>query len=132
MMDLPPPPSACVDHLIGVDRRTSQRYPYQGKILCQSQAIQKDNPWLLGASQDLSATGIGFILHRRLDPGTMLTLELERPKRDSWSLFPARVTHATPQPDGNWKLGCALVKALSEEELHDWLNGPQAKATASP
>jgi hypothetical protein len=82
---------------------------------------------LLGASQDLSSGGIGFILHRRFDPGTLLAIELERPKRDSWALLPARVMHAISQPDGNWKLGCALVKAMSEEELRSWLNGQQGK-----
>jgi hypothetical protein len=93
---------------------------------------EADDIWLMGISQDLSASGIGFILHRRFDPGTLLTIELERPKRDSrrsespvatWGQLPARVLHATPQPDGYWRLGCALVQALSEEELRSWING---------
>jgi PilZ domain len=104
------------------ERRSSQRLPHQRKALCQAQASDKNDPWLLGTSQDISLAGVGLILHRRFDPGTLVTIELERPKRDSWESLPARVIHATSQPDGNWKLGCALVTALSEEELFGWLN----------
>jgi hypothetical protein len=82
----------------------------------------------MGASQDLSATGLGFILHRRFDPGTLLTIELERPKKDSWGVLPARVMHVTPQADGNWKFGCVLVNAMSQEELNGWINGSKAGA----
>jgi hypothetical protein len=84
----------------------------------------------MGGSQDLSASGVGFILHRRFDPGTLLTIELERPQRDDWGLFPARVMHVTSQADGNWKLGCALVNAMSPEELHGWINGQGSKVAA--
>ncbi len=86
-------------------------------------ANKADDIWLMGTSQDLSAGGISFILHRRFDPGTLLTIELERPKRCTWGQLPARVLHASPRPDGHWQLGCALVHALSEEELRRWING---------
>jgi hypothetical protein len=85
----------------------------------------------MGTSQDISAGGVGFILHHRFDPGTLLTIELERPKLDSWGRLPARVSHATPQADGNWKLGCTLVHAMSQEELYGWLNGRGSKADAA-
>jgi PilZ domain len=104
------------------ERRSSQRLPHQRKALCQAHASDKNDPWLLGRSQDISLAGVGLIFHRRFDPGTLLTIELERPERDSWGSLPARVIHATSQQDGNWKLGCALVTALSEEELFGWLN----------
>jgi PilZ domain len=138
-MDLSLPSAGRADHSFTNDRRTSPRHPYQRTTLCQPCPLLPsvspkgggnlaDNVWLMGASQDLSATGVGFILHRRFDPGTLLTIELERPKRDSWGVLPARVMHVTPQADGNWKLGCALVNAMSQEELNGWINGSKAAA----
>ena len=135
-MDLSQPPSGGANHPFLNDRRTSPRYAYQRKALCQPCPLppslspkgeKADNVWLMGASQDLSAAGVGFVLHRRFDPGTLLTIELERPQRDDWGQLPARVMHVTPQADGNWKLGCALVHAMSPEELHDWINGQESK-----
>jgi hypothetical protein len=108
------------------ERRGSFRTPYQHKALCQVPTLPPGDPWLLGISQDLSLTGIGFLLHRRFDPGTLLTIELERGKKDSWGRLPARVVHSTPRGYGNWMLGCALIAALSEEELHGWLQGTDA------
>jgi hypothetical protein len=141
MMDLTPPGQPGADQLGAGERRASPRFPYQRKILCQAHSTtlalfnkgggnKVDNVWLMGASQDLSAAGIGFILHRRFDPGTLLTIELERPQRDDWGLFPARVMHVTSQADGNWKHGCALVNAMSQEELHGWINGQGSKVAA--
>jgi PilZ domain len=140
-MDLSQPPSGGAIHPFPDDRRVSPRYPYQRKALCQPCPLtprlspkeggsQEDNVWLMGVSQDLSASGVGFILHRRYDPGTLLTIELERPKLDSWGRLPARVMHATPQADGNWKLGCALVNVLSHEELRGWINDQGSKVAA--
>ena len=140
-MDLSPPPQAGADQLGASERRTSPRYPYQRKVLCQARSTtlalfnkgggnKVDNVWLMGASQDLSAAGIGFVLHRRFDPGTLLTIELERPQRDDWGLLPVRVMHVTSQADGNWKLGCALVNTMSPEELHGWINGQESKVAA--
>ena len=140
-MDLPQPPSGGAGDFLASERRNSPRHPYQRKALCQEglaalnlspeAAVNKaDDIWLMGTSQDLSAGGISFILHRRFDPGTLLTIELERPKRCTWGQLPARVLHATPQPDGYWRLGCALVIALSEEELRGWINDLHAMVAA--
>lgn len=78
---------------------------------------------MVGYSRDISMAGIGFVLHRRFDPGTLLTVDLQRPKRDSWKTLQARVLHSTPQADGNWCLGCVLDPAWSKDELVQWLNG---------
>jgi PilZ domain len=162
-MDFSLPCARGTEHPFPNDKRTSPRYPYQRKALCQvcpqepsskSQEPNSRNPseigswnlnlgssskaggchpgsvWFMGTSQDLSASGIAFILHHRFDPGTVITIELERPKLDSWCRLPARVMHATPQADGNWKLGCALVHAMSPEELRGWINGQESKVAA--
>ncbi len=111
----------------------SPRHRYQGKALCRADAQRGDadgppadvneEPWLLGAAHDLSASGVGFILHRRYEPGTALTIDLQRPLKDSWTSRPAWVVRATPRPEGDWTLGCAFVNAWSEAELQGWLMG---------
>lgn len=122
-MDLLPPSLGGIGQLSIGERRAFRRHPYQRKAVCQPQAGPHDDVWMMGASQDISLAGIGFILHRRFDPGTLLTVDLERPKRDSWGTLHARVMHHTLQTDGNWMIGCALVPALSEDELKQWVNG---------
>jgi hypothetical protein len=126
MMDLLQSSPSGVHQISSRERRTLPRHPYHRKTLCQPQAGPQDEVWMMGVSVDISLAGIGFILHRRFDPGTLLSVELERPQGDSWGALQARVMHCTPaaQPaDGNWVLGCALVSALSDEELQNWLNG---------
>jgi hypothetical protein len=123
MMDLLQPSQGGIPLFPTRERRVFSRHSFQRKAICQPQAGPHDDIWLLGTAQDISLAGIGFVLHRRFDPGTLLTVELEKPKRDSWGTLQARVMHSAPQPDGNWKLGCALVPNLSESELKIWLNG---------
>jgi len=129
MMDQMEPSLGGVKLTQSHERRASPRYPYQHKTLCQPQADAKNNFWLMGTSQDISLAGIGFTLHRLFDPGTLLSVDLERPKKDSWGTFHARVMRSTLQADGNWVLGCALLPAMSEEELLRWLNGHGKKTT---
>jgi hypothetical protein len=69
----------------------------------------------MGSCEDISLSGIGFRLHRRFDPGTVLTVDLERPTRNSWGSFPACVMRCTLQADGDWMLGCAFDPARREE-----------------
>src|SRR6266481_4748376 len=72
MMDLTQPLQGGAQQLPPSERRSSPRHPYQRKALCQVRASDKDgSPWLLGTSQDISLTGVGFIFHRRFDPGTL-------------------------------------------------------------
>src|SRR5260370_13641259 len=101
-MDLPQPPSGGAGDFLASERRSSPRHPYQRKALCQeglaaldlspkAAANKADDVWLMGTSQDLSAGGIGFILHRRFDPGTPLTTELDRPNRPTSGPVPSLV-----------------------------------------
>src|SRR5216683_2926684 len=137
--DVPFRPGAMMDltsleglgQLASTERRIYPRHRYVRKAICQLQAGPPDYVWMMGDSQDISVAGIGFVLHRRFDPGTLLTVDLERPKRDSWGTLQARVMRSTPQLNGHWMLGCALVPALSEEELQKWLNGHGNKAATS-
>src|SRR5262249_215173 len=98
-----------------LERRTFPRRPYLRKAICQPQGETKDDVWLMGSCADISLSGIGFQLHRRFDPGTVLNVDLQRPRPDSWVWFRGCVMRCTLQPDGDWMLGCAFDPALRGE-----------------
>ena len=114
-MDLCLPSSEGISQVSAQERRTFPRHRYPRKAICQPQGETKDDVWLMGSCQDISLSGLGFRLHRRFDPGTVLTVDLERPTRNSWASFPACVMRCTLQADGDWMLGCAFDPALREE-----------------
>jgi hypothetical protein len=70
--------------------------------------------------RDVSPGGIAVILNRRFEPGTILVVEVFKPKEASESR-PVRVSHATPDKDGRWIIGCAFAWPLSQEELRRFL-----------
>ena len=66
---------------------------------------------------DLGAHGMGLVVAYRLEPGAELLTQL-------WASLPgtlrsrvARVVHATPLPDGAWRVGCRFTPPLSDGEL---------------
>ena len=127
-MDLSP--SEGIGRLALNERRTYPRHLYHRKIICQIQGGPPDDIWLMGDCQNISLAGIGFVLHRSFDPGTLLTVDLEGPKRDSWGTLQARIMHCTPRSKGNWMVGCAFVSALSDGQLQEWLNRQENKVAA--
>jgi hypothetical protein len=114
-MDLCLPSFEGIPQVSAHERRSFPRHRYPRKAICQPQGETKDDVWLMGSCQDISLSGLGFRLHRRFDPGTVLTVDLERPTRNSWASFPACVMRCSLQPDGDWILGCAFDPALREE-----------------
>ncbi len=68
---------------------------------------------------NLSQGGIGLNLDRPLEVGTPLILHLKSAVR-AYRLE-ARVTHATPQADNSWRIGCELLEHLSPEMLDELL-----------
>jgi hypothetical protein len=75
-----------------------------------------------GILHDISVHGIGLTIGRRFEPGGALAIELpELGSQPSVTLM-AQVVHATPLPDGRWRLGCALAHDLDSEELQSFLS----------
>ncbi len=103
------------------ERRSFPRQPTGRQALCQAAGGPKDDVWILGRSRDISAGGIGLILHRRFELGTILAIDFEKTSGNAWESFQVRVRHTTPRPDGFWILGCAFFQPLSEGQFHDLL-----------
>ncbi len=67
--------------------------------------------------RDVSASGIGLVLTRCFEPGTLLAIQMQTSQAGFSGILTAQVKHATPQPGGLWLLGCSLSRNLSEEEV---------------
>jgi hypothetical protein len=66
--------------------------------------------------RDISSGGIGVLLDRRVDPGTLLAIELLNKSHHFWHLKLLRVIHATPQGQ-NWLVGSAFLKGFTDAEF---------------
>ena len=67
--------------------------------------------------RDISASGLGTLLDRRVDPGALITVELLNRGLNFWHLKLLRVVHVTPHGDRLWLVGSAFLKELTDEEL---------------
>jgi hypothetical protein len=67
--------------------------------------------------RELTAGGIGLMIKRRFEPGTLLAVELQSSTTDFSRTLVARVIHAKSQGGGDWVIGCILASKLDEEEL---------------
>ncbi len=101
-----------------VEKRSSRRYSSEPQTTI-SLLVRPTFLSLNARVRDASTTGLGLILDRRLEKGTILHVQLpgQRHRRLSSALLSACVVHATPQADGTWLLGCKLSALLKEDEL---------------
>ena len=102
-----------------VDRRAWVRFPRNEPMWCdpvKPSAKQVLDTAFMGRVRDISRIGIGLILRKPFEPGTMLMIELpESPKLLRQLLV--RVVHATPNKNGRWIIGCTFDCPLSPEEM---------------
>src|SRR5262249_26375161 len=98
------------------DNRSWMRFPCDVKALCQVVADEEAEAWPVQVL-NLSPTGIGLLVSRAIDTGTLLSLELQGPSEPAPHTILACVVHVTVQHDGRWALGCNFIRQLSEAEL---------------
>src|SRR5262249_49129525 len=67
--------------------------------------------------RDVSANGIGLVSRRRFERGTILLLQVKEEGDASSPLLVGKVVHVTAQADGDWLVGCALIRALAHADL---------------
>lgn len=104
-----------------IERRAWVRFPCGMETSCQPLASAVGQQWS-GHVRDLSAGGVGVVLNRRFELGTLLTIEVlsnsDKPSRT----FLGRVIHVHSQPDGSWHMGCRLANSLSEDDVQALLD----------
>jgi len=70
---------------------------------------------------DISTTGLGLLLAKPLEVGTLLFVELESSPEALPVELLATVVRTTATPEAEWLIGCELVNRLDEEELQSIL-----------
>jgi hypothetical protein len=65
--------------------------------------------------QGASSGGITLNTHQQIEPGTVLSIELE-PDANGPRRLVVRVLHPTRQLDGRWLISCAFATSLTEAE----------------
>jgi hypothetical protein len=66
---------------------------------------------------DVSTSGIGFVSQRRFERGSTLLVQILSESPDLPQLLVGKVVHVTAQATGEWLIGCALARGLSEADL---------------
>ncbi len=66
---------------------------------------------------DVSTRCIGILLQERLEPGTVLALQLQGRHTGHSRILSARVLSTNQEADGNWYADCALSAGFSNEDL---------------
>ncbi len=98
------------------DQRSWVRFPCDVKATFEF--VKTDEPRARAAQVvNLSANGIGLLTHEAVDLGKLLNLELRVEERNYKLSILACVVRLTPQPDGQFMLGCNLIRELNQHEL---------------
>jgi hypothetical protein len=115
-----PAPSEKAQQRPNKERRASVRYLISGENRCQPVAAslpeQPEIGWF-GRLLDISVGGVGLLLSRSFEAGTLLMLELSDPAHGEPRAFPVRVVHAREEGPTTWRIGCEFIFPLHEEEL---------------
>jgi hypothetical protein len=77
----------------------------------------QEQEWQRAWVLDISLTGVGLLLSRQLDPGLPVVVHLKSAAANKAFELSAIVCHASPQPDGDWVVGCKLNDKLTDEQL---------------
>ena len=69
------------------------------------------------ADHHVSTSGIGFVSQRRFERGSTLLLQILGESPELPQLLVGKVVHVTAQATGEWLIGCALARGLSESDV---------------
>jgi hypothetical protein len=97
------------------ERRRSARHPYplDNPVLVKA----ADGEPIEGQVRDVSLGGIGLVLRRRYEPGTLLNVEITNRSGLFSCTLVVRVVHISKGGDGTFLVGGAFVLTLRCEDL---------------
>ncbi|OAI54877.1 hypothetical protein AYO44_14095 [Planctomycetaceae bacterium SCGC AG-212-F19] len=98
----------------GADRRKSRRFACRLEAICQLPGVAARAPIV-----DISAAGIGLLLDRELEPGSIVQLQLRTPR--GTQTLPMEVIHVAPAGPGCWLIGGAFETDLDPADFRDWV-----------
>lgn len=100
---------------VAIDRRAAERFPVTAGTTCPfaSPVVEDFGPVRV---RNVSMDGIGLLLARRVEVGTLLAIGLANPARGFTKTVLVRVVHATAELTG-CVVGGSLVTPLTYQEL---------------
>jgi hypothetical protein len=101
----------------GVERRCAVRHVCRAADWAVAVEVSDQEERWPAIVRDVSVTGMGLVVAKLCDPGTLLEVEVEGTTRASLSRLSVRVVHVRKQADRSWLLGCLLAEQLSADEL---------------
>jgi hypothetical protein len=101
----------------GAERRAWVRYPCERESVCQPYTQEKDELWWPAQIRDISAGGVGLLMTRRFEPGTILSIELATGIESPARQLLVRVKHASTRNGQGWVVGCEFFAPLSDDDL---------------
>ncbi len=108
--------AARLAELAGGNRRGCRRFSYQ--VAEGPHSVRDEQGTVLSACVvDVSHTGIGLVLDRRLEQGSLLHIELPSKNEAGSVKLVARVTNVRVQPSQGWYAGCLFLRRLDDFEL---------------
>src|SRR5262245_16000075 len=97
------------------DRRRAVRFRSNCQALVSP--LHSDQAPITVQILDVSTTGIRFLAARLYEPGTPLFISIQEDEPDWSPILVAKVVHAMAAEDGNWLVGCRLMRRLSEAHV---------------
>jgi serine/threonine protein kinase len=104
------------------ERRKWRRWPCTLATVCEVAPCIHDgseeapDSWE-GVVRNLSARGIGILLPRRFEPGTLVTVVLQTPSGSFRRSLGLRIRRVVRTPDGRWFVGGMFSTELSRDEV---------------
>lgn len=71
---------------------------------------------------DISAAGVGLLVNRQIEIGSLLNMELRGPKGQSFLKMLGCVVRVSQRGPEEWALGCNFIREISDRELNDLVN----------
>ena len=101
---------------LNFDRRTDLRYEVDPDRADHSVRSEEGAAYPVHV-RNLSAGGLAFLTDRRIEPSTLLSVELPSKDEAGTRRLVMRVRTAEQVWPGRWMIGCAFARKLSNSEL---------------
>jgi PilZ domain len=99
-----------------VDRRSQERFVLSN--FCPVRLLTRPSlqPFQ-GFIREVSREGIGLVVSRSVEPGTLLAIQLRKRLTGVSEILTAQARHATPVSPFHWLVGCRFSRNLTDEEM---------------
>jgi serine/threonine protein kinase len=98
------------------ERRGAIRYPCRFDNVYLTAVGKGQSSWNAEV-RNISMSGLGLVLARRFERGTILALDWQHAMEEVRGSMMARVIRAQAQGSEGWLLGCQLAQSLEDDEL---------------